>query len=136
VDLRVGGAFGSRHGSAVPLRGRVQRVLSGDAVGSDMAVVASGGVHAVLTARRRPFHTIRDFTALGLDPAANDLTVVKVGYLVPELFDAARGWVIGLTPGGVDQDIVRLGHRSLDRPIYPLDPDMLAPDLQPELIGA
>src|SRR5207244_733127 len=76
-----------------------------------------------------------DFVALGLDPARHDLTVVKVGYLVPELFAAAKGWVIALTPGGVDQDIVRLGHRALDRPIYPLDPDMPAPDLRPERLG-
>ena len=69
-----------------------------------------------------------------LDPAKCDLTVVKAGYLVPELFDAAKGWVLALTPGGVDQDIVRLGHRNLERPIYPLDPDMPAPDLAPVIV--
>ncbi|MGH2500452.1 MAG: M81 family metallopeptidase [Candidatus Limnocylindria bacterium] len=135
VDLRVGGAFGSHHGSPVALRGEVERVRRGDPVGGDIAVVASGGVRAILSSRRKPYHFIRDFTQLGLDPAAHDLTVVKVGYLVPDLFDAARGWVLALTPGGVDQDIVRLGHRDLDRPVYPFDPDMPAPDLEPELIG-
>ena len=74
---------------------------------------------------------MRDFTQLSLDPAAHDLTIVKVGYLVPDLYDAAKGWVLALTPGGVDQDIVRLGHRGLDRPIYPLDSQMPAPDLAP-----
>ena len=59
---------------------------------------------------------------------------MKVGYLVPDLFDAAKGWVLALTPGGVDQHIVRLGYRALDRPIYPLDPDMPAPSLAPEVI--
>jgi len=53
---------------------------------------------------------------------------------VPDLFDAARGWVLALTPGGVDQDIVRLGHRRLDRPIYPLDPQMAGPDLEPVIV--
>jgi microcystin degradation protein MlrC len=129
VELRVGGAFGSRVGADVALRGEVLRVLRGDAVGGDIAVVASGGTRAILTSRRKPFHFMRDFTQLGLDPAAHDLTVVKVGYLVPDLFDAAKGWVLALTPGGVDQDIVRLGHKSLERPIYPLDGDMATPDL-------
>ena len=133
VDLRVGGAFGSAHGK-VALRGRVQRVMMADPVGGDIAVVASGGVRAVLTGRRKPFHFIRDFTDLGLDPATHDLTVVKIGYLVPDLFDAAKGWVLALTPGGVDQDIIRLGHRRLDRPIYPLDPEMPAPDLEPVIV--
>ena len=134
VDLRVGGALGSAPGSNVALRGRVRRVLMADPIGGDIAVVASGGVHAVLTGRRKPFHFIRDFTDLGLDPAGHDLTVVKIGYLVPDLFAAAKGWVIALTPGGVDQDIVRLGHRRLDRPIYPLDSQMSAPDLEPALL--
>lgn len=131
VDLRVGGAFGSRQGADVALRGEVRRVALGDGVGGDIAVVASGGIRTVLTSRRKPFHFMRDFTQLSLDPAAHDLTIVKVGYLVPDLYDAAKGWVLALTPGGVDQDIVRLGHRGLDRPIYPLDSQMPAPDLAP-----
>lgn len=130
VDLRVGGALGSDHGK-VALRGEVKRVLMSDPVGGEIAVVASGGVRAVLTSRRKPFHYIRDFTDLGLDPATHDLTVVKIGYLVPDLFDAAKGWVLALTPGGVDQDVVRLGHYSLARPIFPLDAHMPTPDLEP-----
>ena len=134
VDLRVGGVFGATQGTEVPLRGEVQRLMFGDPVGGDIAVVASGGVRAILTSRRKPFHFIRDFTDLGLDPAAHDLTVVKVGYLVPDLFEAKKGWVLALTPGGVDQDIVRLGHRRLDRPIYPHDPEMPTPDLAPVIL--
>jgi microcystin degradation protein MlrC len=128
VDLRVGGAFGSLEGAGVALRGAVARLWV-DPVGGDIAVVASGGVCAILSSRRKPFHFIRDFTRLGLDPATCDLTVVKVGYLVPDLFDAAKGSLLALTPGGVDQDILRLAHARLDRPIYPLDPGMPTPDL-------
>jgi len=134
VQLRVGGALGSPW--SVPLRGRVQRLRRADPAGGDIAVVASGGVRAILTTRRKPYHLIRDFFELGLDPAAHDLTVVKVGYLVPDLFDAAKGWVIALTPGGVDQHIVRLPYRALHRPLYPFDPHMPAPDLRPEVMPA
>lgn len=134
VDVSVGGAFGSTQG-AVTLRGKVVRVLRGDQVGGDIAVVESGGVRAIITTRRKPYHFVRDFLAVGLDPARHDLTVVKIGYLVPDLFAAAKGWVLALTPGGVDQDIVRLGHRHLERPIYPLDPRMLAPHLEPVLLS-
>jgi microcystin degradation protein MlrC len=134
VDLRVGGALGSTPGKNIALRGQVRHVQTADPVGGDIAVVASGGVRAVLTTRRKPFHFIRDFTDLGLDPAECDLTVVKIGYLVADLFAAAKGWVIALTPGGVDQDIVRLGHHGLGRPIYPLDSGMPAPDLEPLVI--
>ena len=61
---------------------------------------------------------------------------MKIGYLVPDLFAAAKGWVLALTPGGVDQDIVRLGHRNLERPIYPFDPNMATPNLEPTLLRA
>src|SRR5438552_3116627 len=135
VDLVVGGAFGSLDGG-VTLRGKVARVLRGDPVGGDIAVVASGGIRAILTTRRKPYHYVRDLDTLGLDPARHDLTVVKIGYLVPDLFTAAKCCVLSLTPGGVDQDIVRLGHRHLERPISPFDPNMAAPDLEPALLDA
>lgn len=134
VDVAVGGAFGSRQ-SIVALRGKVVRVHPGDPVGGDIAVIASGGVRAILTTRRKPYHFVRDLEVLGLDPARHDLTVVKIGYLVPDLFAAAKGWVLALTPGGVDQNIVRLGHARLLRPIYPFDPNMTAPNLVPELVS-
>lgn len=134
VDVKVGGAFGSPQAAPVRLRGTVVRIARADAVGGDMAVVASGGVRAVLSTRRRPFHSVGDLVALGLDPTRHDITAVKIGYLVPDLFAAAKGWVIALTPGGVDQHIVRLGHHRLDRPIYPLDPELTGPDLEPEII--
>jgi microcystin degradation protein MlrC len=134
VDLVVGGAFNSRQ-TRVALRGKVVRILRGDPVGGDIVVVASGGVRAILTSRRKPYHFVRDFQALGLELDRHDLTIVKIGYLVPDLFAAAKEWVIALTPGGVDQDIVRLGHRHLARPIYPFDPSMAAPDFAPELLS-
>src|SRR5579859_798708 len=133
VRIGVGGALGT--GERVTVEGRVARLVAGDPVGGDIAVVAAGGVRAILTARRKPFHLVSDLVSLGLDPARHDLTVVKIGYLVPDLFAAARGWVIALTPGGVDQHITRLGHRRLLRPVYPLDPKMPEPSLEPELLA-
>ncbi len=47
--------------------------------------------------------------------------VVKIGY--PEPYEAAAGWLMALTPGGVDQDLLRLGHRHLQRPMIPFDAD-------------
>jgi hypothetical protein len=44
-------------------------------------------------------------------------------------------WKMALTPGGVDQDLVRLGHRRIRRPMFPFDPDMTAPDLTARVIA-
>lgn len=35
--------------------------------------------------------------------------MVKMGYLEPDLSAAAKGWVMALTPGAVDQDLPRRG---------------------------
>jgi microcystin degradation protein MlrC len=135
IDVRIGGVFGSNGGASVPVRCRVERLRRADPVGGDIALLRCGGVHAIVTSRRKPYHLISDFTDLGVDPQLVDLTVVKVGYLVPELFAAAKGWVIALTPGGVDQDIVRLGHQRIERPMYPFDPKMPTPPLEPVVFG-
>jgi microcystin degradation protein MlrC len=129
VDVLVGGEFGG--GEPVPLSGRVEHVHLADRSGGDIAVVRSGGTAAILTSRRKPFHHVADFTALGLDPATHDLTAVKIGYLQPDLYRAARSWVLALTPGGVNQDLNGLSYRHVARPVHPLDADLAEPDLTP-----
>ena len=133
VSVAVGGEFGG--GEPVSLTGEVTHVEPDDRVGGDVAVVRAGGVAAILTSRRKPFHHVADFKALGLDPAEHDLTAVKIGYLQPDLYAAARGWVLALTPGGVDQDLARLEYHQVVRPVHPLDSDLTEPDLTPVLFG-
>jgi microcystin degradation protein MlrC len=40
-----------------------------------------------------------------------------------------KGWMMALTPGGVDQDLHRLPYKRIKRPMYPLDKNMKDPDL-------
>ncbi|HVA90181.1 MAG TPA: M81 family metallopeptidase, partial [Chloroflexota bacterium] len=82
MPLRIGGAL-EPGVPPVSATAHVLFLLPTDAPGERQAVVRVGGVTLVLTARRRPFHTLRDFTDLGLDPKAFSLLVVKSGYLSP-----------------------------------------------------
>ncbi|MEU6113258.1 MlrC C-terminal domain-containing protein [Streptomyces sp. NPDC047117] len=103
------------------------------AQGGRRTAVTRGGVTVVLTERRTPFHTRADFGTL--DPAAYDLVVVKIGYLEPYLHDIAADWLLALTPGGVDQDLLRLGHHRVERPLHPFDDEGFEdPDLTPVLL--
>jgi hypothetical protein len=43
---------------------------------------------------------------------------------------------MALTPGGVDQDLARLGHKRIKRPMFPLDKDMDNVDLNTRFIKA
>ena len=106
-------------GPPVEVDGEVVAVVPSD--DNLEVVVRTPTVDVVVTRRRRPYHLEQDFTRLGLDPRSADIVVVKIGYLEPELFDMAADWMLALTPGGVDQDLVRLGHRRVRRPMFPLD---------------
>jgi microcystin degradation protein MlrC len=44
------------------------------------------------------------------------------------------GWIMAQTPGGVDQDLERLGYKRINRPMFPLDKDMADPDLTAKLV--
>ncbi|NNL02470.1 MAG: microcystin degradation protein MlrC, partial [Eudoraea sp.] len=50
------------------------------------------------------------------------------------LYDMRGDWIMALTPGGVDKDLERLGHKNILRPMYPLDKDMPEPDLKARFI--
>jgi len=136
IALSLGGKLDPVHGRPLDLRAEVAALAPGDPVGGDSAVVRVGGVHAIVTSRRKPFHRAGDFTSLGLDPKGVDVVVVKIGYLEPELQALARSAYLALTPGAVNQDIPRLRYRRVPRPIYPLDPDMPDPDLTPLVFEA
>ncbi|MCH0564841.1 MULTISPECIES: M81 family metallopeptidase [unclassified Streptomyces] len=136
LRLSIGGRLDPLHGRPLPLTGRVEFLSGEDTPGGATAVLTTGGVRIVLTSRRQPFHHVEDFTRLGIDPSAADVVVVKIGYLEPELRELAGDWIIALTPGGVDQDLPRLGHRQLTRPLHPFDVGMATPDLTPRLVPA
>ncbi len=106
-----------------------------DPVGGDLAVLRISGVDTIITSRRKPYHFVRDLVTLGLDPAAHHVTAVKIGYLVPDLRQAAQHALLALTPGAVNQDIPSLTYTRAPRPVFPLDPDMPDPPLQITLFG-
>jgi microcystin degradation protein MlrC len=133
VTVAAGGKIDSGPSGPVPLTGTVRSVRRDDLVGGDIAVLAAGRTSVILTSRRKPYHVLADFAALGLDPRAADIVIVKIGYLEPELYAAAAGWLLALTPGGVDQDLPRLGHRRLGGPVFPFDTSVTDPDLSPWL---
>jgi microcystin degradation protein MlrC len=135
VAVSLGGKLDPLHGQPLALRGTVTTLLPTGSNGGDIAVLQVGGVHIIITSRRKPYHYVRDMQALGLDPAEHHVTAVKIGYLVPDLRRAAKHALLALTPGAVNQDIPSLTYMRVPRPVYPLDPDMPDPALEPLLFG-
>ncbi|WP_026950333.1 M81 family metallopeptidase [Algoriphagus mannitolivorans] len=129
VQGKVGAMVDDRFAPPILLKGTVAAIKEGDKDADVEVVVKVGSVNVIVTKRRKPYHHEKDFTDLGLSPRKSDIVVVKIGYLVPELYDLRGDWVMALTPGGVDQDLERLGYKRINRPMFPLDKDMSEPDL-------
>lgn len=134
VKAFVGAAVDARFAPPIELEGTIEAILQGDKNAETEVVVKVGSVHVIVTKKRKPYHHESDFTNLGLTPREADVLVVKIGYLVPELYDMRQGWVMAQTPGGVDQDLERLGYKRIIRPMFPLDKDMADPKLKTQFI--
>lgn len=136
VDALAGAAVDARYAPPIMISGTVKSIKHGDVHAETEVVVQVGSVHVIVTKKRKPYHHESDFSNLGLDPRKTDIVVVKIGYLVPELYDMRAGWIMALTPGGVDQDLERLDHKRIIRPMFPLDKDMKKPDLKTRWVPA
>jgi len=134
VNELVGAAIDDRFAPPIRLSGKVLSIEHGDMHAETEVVVKVGSVHVIVTKKRKPYHKEKDFTRLGLKPRESDIVVVKIGYLVPELYDMRADWIMALTPGGVDQDLERLNHQRIIRPMFPFDKDMETPDLKARLM--
>lgn len=133
VDAHAGAMIDARFAPPVRLTGRVEAIEHGDRYAETEVVVRIGSVHVIVTRKRKPYHREMDFTRLGLNPRQADIVVVKIGYLVPELYNMRADWIMALTPGGVDQDLERLDYKRIKRPMFPLDKEMKAPNLKARL---
>lgn len=129
VEGYVGAEVDNRFSQPILLKGFVTAIHKGDKDAEVEVVVKTGNISVIVTKKRKPYHYERDFTQLDLNPRESDIVVVKIGYLVPELYDIRGDWVMALTPGGVDQDIERLPYKRIKRPMFPLDKNMETPDL-------
>ena len=136
VSAMAGAQVDNRFAPPLKLEGTVTAIKEGDRDAEVEVVVKVGSIHVIVTKKRKPYHQEADFTDLNLNPREMDIVVVKIGYLVPELYDIRKGWIMALTPGGVDQDLNRLGYENIKRPMFPLDKEMEDPDLSARILRA
>lgn len=124
VDLQIGGKLDRVHGTPVPVTAVVEQIYQTDDPSEAVIVtIRVAGVRVVLTDIRRFFVGLADFHLAGIDPLAHRIVVVKLGYLMPELQDAAPRSILTLSPGCSGMDLKRLPYRYVTHPIFPLDDD-------------
>lgn len=133
VEGTAGAAVDNRYAPPVKLSGTVTSIYLDNPENKEV-VVKVGSIYVIVTEKRKGFHFVREFEKHNLDPKQADIVVVKLGYLVPELFDIQADWMMALTLGGVNQDLPSLPYKRIDRPMFPLDKDMPKPDLSAKLV--
>jgi microcystin degradation protein MlrC len=121
LRLSIGATLDTQGSQPVSAEAEVLVLDAGIDTADRQALVRIGGIRVVLTARRRPFHNISDFTRLGVHPAEVAILVVKSGYLSPELAPIANPNLMALSPGVVDQDVEHLARHRTTRPTFPFD---------------
>jgi microcystin degradation protein MlrC len=131
LDLTIGATLDPSGSTPVAVTAEVRFLLPADEPLQREAVLRIGGVDLVVTARRRPFHEIADFTRLGLDPERADIVCVKSGYLSPPLAEMAKLSLMALSPGVVDQFVERLPRTRTKRPTFPFQRDF---EFKPQVV--
>ncbi|MBY5566714.1 M81 family metallopeptidase [Rhizobium leguminosarum] len=123
LELSVGASLDTKGSKPVHDRFTVKFLHETSDPNDRQAVVSVSGIDLVLSAKRRPYHNIVDFTRLGLDPHRAKIIVVKSGYLSPELAPIANPNLMALSTGVVDQFVERLPRLRRQHPTYPFDKD-------------
>jgi len=126
VMLSVGGKLDRVNGKHLAVLGRVEHLAAGSqdpGTEPTMATVRVGGVRLILAVDRRPFVDRDSIAAAGVDPMAQQIVVVKQGYVFPDLYDHAPRTIMALSPGATSLRLEELPFQHLSRPIYPLDGD-------------
>lgn len=123
VTVSLGGKLDTKHSDPVTVTGIVEHLYQPPPEVKEAAIVTLrvGGVRILVTDRRKYFSTLADFQKAGLEPLEHKIVVVKLGYLMPELRDAAPREILALSPGYSDMDFTRLPYKYVTRPIFPLD---------------
>ena len=134
IDGTAGAEIDDRYAPPVRIKGEITAIKHSQNTDQIEVVVKVGNVSVIVTKNRTGFHYESMFTNLGLNPRETDILIVKIGYLVPELYNMRADWVMALTPGGVDQDLHRLEYNRIPRPMYPLNEFTEDPDLSARFI--
>lgn len=131
VTVTIGGVLDTRYSEALTITGKVlfvddiARMEYGRQLPAQkQAVVQVGGVQVIITEKRTPFHFIRQFQDLGIEPTDHKIVVIKIGYLEPDLKRAAPKALLALSPGAVNQALEQLPYERIPRPMFPFDADM------------
>jgi microcystin degradation protein MlrC len=132
----IGGKLDKRHGTPLKVTGKVKDLIDGDsalegvrqltthAETGTIAILAIEGVEVILSSSRLSFEDPAQLRALGLEPLNYRIVVLKRGYLTAPFQAISQRSILAFSPGATNCDVTKMEFNRVNRPIYPLDPDM------------
>lgn len=78
-------------------------------------------IDIIVADSRQGYYLNEQFCMAGVDWTGYDITVVKLGYIWPELKSRASFYVMSLTDGSTLQDTRLIPFKRIMRPMYPID---------------
>ncbi|MCE5188718.1 MAG: M81 family metallopeptidase [Eubacteriales bacterium] len=91
----------------------------------ESVLIRAAGNDIIVSAKRAPVCDMAVFRNFSLQPHDYRFIVFKLGYLWPELYEAAPDSLMLMTRGSTCEVVEKCRFRSLARPIYPLDKDFV-----------
>ncbi|MBI9101219.1 MAG: M81 family metallopeptidase [Spirochaetales bacterium] len=125
IELEIGASFDKKTSTPLCLKGYVKSVFR--AYGhfrTDIVLFHTGGIDLILTGKHIGFTETEMFDALNVDYRVRKIIVVKLGYLTASHKKAASSSIMALTDGSSNEKLAGLPYKLIDRPIFPLDPEM------------
>ena len=109
ISLRVGGNFDTQYCQPLKLLGVPLRVVENFGLyAATLLLFQTEEFDLILTSKHIGFTDLEPFRVLEIDPFAQNVIVVKLGYLTPELQGIAAKAYLALTRGCTDEVLERL----------------------------
>lgn len=132
---RVGGALDKRRFEPLEIEATVRMLSDGRFVNEshgsvwnagDTALLEVGNVTLVVTSRAVSLYDRSLFLAHGQDPRRFDLVVVKSPHCQPQFYADWAARIVNVdAPGSSSANLPTLGHTKAERPLYPLDENVV-----------
>ena len=104
-------------------RGNIVAYTGGDA--GESATLDCGNMTVVITKNRASMCRPDIFASIGLDFKDYKITVVKLGYLFPELAAESKRAILAFTPGASTERLEDMHMQNIRRPMFPLDDNFM-----------
>lgn len=124
VSVTLGGRLDPRFSNPLPVTATIIALHHPD-TSNRWVTLGIDGISVLVTERRTAFVAPEQFEQIGIHLQDYRIVALKLGYLSPEFSAMAAHEYLALSSGVIDQALEDLEYQRIQRPIFPLDPDMI-----------